>query len=139
MTSRLTRQYRFSASHRLHSPALSAEANSETYGKCNNPFGHGHDYVLQVCVAGPIDRETGLIADIRAVDRIVEENALRLFRDTNLNDLPAFSAVVPTTENLALLADDLIRRAWPASLAPLAGVRILETRRNTFETSGIRS
>ena len=58
---RITRVYRFSASHRLHSPALSDAANCDIYGKCNNPYGHGHDYILEVTAEGPLDERTGRI------------------------------------------------------------------------------
>ncbi len=137
---RLTRQYRFSASHRLHAPSLSEEENRATYGKCNNPFGHGHNYTLQVCVSGPIDPETGMIVDTRRLDALVEHALMPHFRTRNLNDLPAFAETVPTTENLAGLAEKLLREHWrPEPFPALIGVRILETKRNIFETPGLRA
>jgi 6-pyruvoyltetrahydropterin/6-carboxytetrahydropterin synthase len=139
---RVTRQYRFAASHRLHSPALSGEENRLIYGKCNNPYGHGHNYFLQICTRGPIDGETGLALDVRVLDRLVEETLMPALCDRNLNDLPAFERTVPTTENLALLCEQELRRKW-ASWFPdgpaLVGVRIRETRRNVFETGGMRA
>jgi 6-pyruvoyltetrahydropterin/6-carboxytetrahydropterin synthase len=138
----VTRQYRFSASHRLHSPSLSEEANRATYGKCNNPFGHGHDYTLEVCAAGTIDASTGLVIDIARLDRLVDEVLMPDFRNRNLNDLAAFERLVPTTENLAIVAERNLaahwRRWFPAPGPELRGVRILETGRNGFETGGMR-
>jgi len=134
----LTRLYRFPASHRLHSSALSEAENSRVYGKCNNPFGHGHDYILQLLVAGPVEPETGLIVPIPALDSFVERYVLRRLAFRNLNlDVPQFANVVPTTENLVLVIADLIERHWPASFtergASPCGLKIDETDRNRFE------
>jgi len=131
-TLRLTRRYRFSASHRLDTPALSPEENKRLYGKCNNPYGHGHDYVLDVTVDGPVD-STGQVADRRALDALVNERVLERLDHKDLSkDVAALRNVVATTENLA----ELIRRAlaseWPLA-ARLARVRISETDRNIFE------
>jgi 6-pyruvoyltetrahydropterin/6-carboxytetrahydropterin synthase len=140
---RLTRQYRFSASHRLHAPSLSDEENRRTYGKCNNPFGHGHNYVLQVSITGPIDENTGQVADHRILDRLVREKLLPALDHGNLNDLPEFAIRVPTTENLAAMVEDRLRSAWknafPSDGPVLAGVRILETKRNAFESKHVRA
>lgn len=139
---KVTRQYRFPASHRLHSSQLSADENREVYGKCNNPFGHGHDYVLQVQVSGPVDEETGLAVSVDALDALVGRRVLRLVTHTNLNDLPEFAVAVPTTEMLAVAVDRWLRAGWaetfPGEWPRLDGVRILETRRNVFETIGVR-
>ncbi len=139
---RLTRQYRFAASHRLHSDALSAAENDRTYGKCNNPFGHGHDYVLQVVTRGPVDPVKGLLLNLDRLDAFVGRVLMRDFRNRNLNDLDAFKTLVPTTENLALVAERQLRAAWAAdfeqSPVELVGVRILETARNSFESSRVR-
>src|SRR5579872_262996 len=97
---KLTRRYRFSASHRLDTPALSAEENQRLYGKCNNPFGHGHDYTLDVTVEGPID-PTGQIADRLALDAVVEERILQRYDHKNLSkDVAGLWGIVATTENL---------------------------------------
>lgn len=139
---KVTRQYRFPASHRLHSSQLTAEENREVYGKCNNPFGHGHDYVLQVQVSGPVDRVTGLAVSVDALDVLVESRVLHLVANANLNDLPEFAAAVPTTEILAAEVDRWLRAGWadsfPGEWPQLDGVRILETQRNVFETIGVR-
>lgn len=135
---RLARCYRFCASHRLHSPALSESENQGVYGKCNNPFGHGHNYVLEVAVAGPVDEKTGRLIEVPALDRLVEEKILKAFHLRNLNqEVPAFADSVPTTENLALEIRKRLKDAWaeafPGGRVALEGLRIRETKRNTFE------
>jgi 6-pyruvoyltetrahydropterin/6-carboxytetrahydropterin synthase len=129
---RLTRRYRFAASHRLDSSALSPEENRTLYGKCNNPYGHGHDYSIDISVEGPLNAD-GLVVDRRALDRLVEERVLRVLDHKNLNqDVPEFERAVPTTENLASVIERRLREHW--NLAPrLARIRIAETDRNTFE------
>jgi len=134
----LTRRYQFSASHRLHSSALSQSENSRVYGKCNNPFGHGHDYILEITVGGPVSPETGLIISVPALDSFVERHVLRLVAHRNLNlDVPPFAHLVPTTENLALVIASFIRRHWPDSFGDSEAypyrVRLDETDRNRFE------
>ncbi len=135
---RLTRRYRFSASHRLHANRLSDLENRAVYGKCNNPFGHGHDYVLEVSVRGPLDEKTGRVADLAALDRLVHREVVGAFDHGNLNlDVPEFAGVVPTTENLVAVVERRLRRHWPAAFPGdwprLDRIRIQETRRNTFE------
>jgi 6-pyruvoyltetrahydropterin/6-carboxytetrahydropterin synthase len=135
----LTRRYHFSASHRLHSSVLSAVENQRLYGKCNNPFGHGHDYILEVTAAGPIDSATGLILSRAALDRLVEEKILRIFANRNLNlDVPEFQSLVPTTENIALVIAAILERNWTTHLGDTASARLRrvhlqETDRNGFE------
>lgn len=129
---RLTRRYRFSASHRLNSDALTREENAHLYGKCNNPFGHGHDYVLDVSVEGPVDG-SGQIAGRGALDALVQERVLDHVDHRNLNcDLPELQNQVATTENLAFAIERMLARDWTLP-ARLARVRISETARNTFE------
>ena len=134
----LTRRYRFSASHRLHSPELTAAENAELYGKCNNPFGHGHDYTLEVTAAGEVDTFTGLILPIDQLDSLVEKKVLELFASRNINlDVPQFANLVPTTENIALVIADLLEEHWSSYLgntrARLERIHIQETDRNSFE------
>lgn len=136
---RLTRQYKFSASHRLHNDALPEEENQRVYGKCNNPYGHGHDYVLQVVAHGSVDPNTGLLLNLDRLDEFVGRSLLSELRNRNLNDLDEFQTVVPTTENLALMAEQRLRARWPETLPELVGVRILETARNSFESSRVRN
>lgn len=131
----LTRRYRFNASHRLHSDALSEDANWATYGRCNNPHGHGHEYVLEVMVEGDVDSVTGRVVDVGALDGLVQTTVLRDFdhRDLNL-EVPELRGLVPTTEVVADAVLARLMRAWPHEKAPrLRGVRIYETRNNVFE------
>jgi 6-pyruvoyltetrahydropterin/6-carboxytetrahydropterin synthase len=138
MTVLLTRVYRFSASHRLHSDQLSAAANQELYGKCDNPFGHGHNYEFEVTVEGPIDRETGRVVDLETLDALVREQITEPLEHRNLNEeVEEFQELVPTTENLNVVIDRRLRRAWlsafPALRPSLKRIRIFETSRNIFE------
>jgi 6-pyruvoyltetrahydropterin/6-carboxytetrahydropterin synthase len=129
---RLTRRYRFAASHRLNTEALSAEENARLYGKCNNPYGHGHDYVLEVTVEGKI-RADGQIVDRQALDALIAEQVLARVDHRNLNcDVAELARRVPTTENLASAIEEMLARSWTLS-ARLAKVRISETAKNTFE------
>jgi len=138
MTVRLTRKYGFAASHRLHSRALSDEENRRTYGKCNNPHGHGHNYEVEITVRGQVDSRTGRAVDLGRLDGIAEEQILKPLRYRNLNEeVPAFHEVVPTTENLAAELDRRLRSAWP-EVFPEGGpvlekLRIWETERNICE------
>ena len=134
----VTRIYRFSASHRLHSAELSEAENARLYGKCNNPYGHGHDYVLEVAVTGVPDKRTGLVVPIPALDRLVEETILELFASRNMNrDVPQFERLVPTTENVLLVIAELLEQHWSSylrgTLAQLHRVHLQETDRNGFE------
>jgi len=127
----LTRRYRFAASHRLHTAALSEQENWRLYGKCNNPYGHGHDYVLDVTVEGSPDT-SGQVANRERLDELVRDRVLSQLDHKNLNeDRPEFQANVPTTENLAMLVRTLLEQDW--DLRPkLRAVRISETDRNAF-------
>lgn len=130
----LSRRYRFAALHRLHSPQLSAEENQRLYGKCNNPYGHGHNYTLEVTVTGPMDPATGMIANLADLDSFVEEHVLEPFDHRSLNqELPEFRESVPTTENLCR---EIFRRLAPFPIARLECVRIEETGNNSFEYRG---
>lgn len=136
---RLTRRYRFSASHRLHAPGLSEEENLELYGKCNYPHGHGHDFVLEVRVRGEVDAATGLVVDQRKLDTLVQSAVLRDFHMKNLNtQVPAFAQLVPTSENVAVEARRRLCGAWQETFGArgpaLEAVRVLETRKNAFES-----
>jgi 6-pyruvoyltetrahydropterin/6-carboxytetrahydropterin synthase len=129
---RLTRRYRFCASHRLDVSSFSAEENRRLFGKCNNPYGHGHDYVLDVSVEGEPD-SSGQIARREAIDKLVSERILQRIDHKNLNmDVPELAARVPTTENLAAAIREMLEKDWPLD-AKLARVRVAETDRNIFE------
>jgi len=132
----LGRRYRFAASHRLHSDRLSDEENWRVYGKCNNTYGHGHNYVLEVRVSGDVDSATGMIANLADLDGFVEREVLEPFDHQSLNeDVPAFRDTVPTTENLCI---EIYRRLKAFPKAKLESVRIEETGNNSFEYAGQR-
>lgn len=127
------RRYMLSASHRLHAGRLSDEANRAAYGKCNNPYGHGHNYVIEVVVHGPVDPVTGMVMNLVEVDRAVRERVLERFDHANLNLDPAFAEWVPTTENFCRVVHDELVGALPAGM--LERVRVEETENNFFEYS----
>ena len=128
------RRYMLSASHRLHTEALSAEQNRAAFGKCNNPHGHGHNYVVQVLAGGAVDPETGMVVNMVVLDEAVRARVLDRFDHTNLNLDPLFVNRVPTTENLCRAIFELL----DGSIAParLEQVRVEETENNFFEYSG---
>src|SRR6185437_13833374 len=134
--------YGFAASHRLHSAALTAMENRETYGKCNNPHGHGHNYEVELTVRGAVDPVTGRAVDLAVLDALVEKQILARFRYRNLNEeFAAFRQEVPTTENLAREVDRRLRAAWDEIFAKdgphLEKVRIWETDRNICEMRSV--
>ena len=131
----LTRRYRFPAAHVLCHPSFSDAENQAVYGKCANPSGHGHDYGLEVTVAGEIDEATGQVFSRDELDRLVGERVLSRFGHTMLNEDPVFSDRVPTAENIALVVEEEL--AAPIAQhggARLVRVRLEETRKNSFET-----
>ena len=128
------RRYMLSASHRLHSDALSEEENRAAYGKCNNPHGHGHNYTIEVMVAGEVNAETGMVMNLADLDSMVRTRVLERFDHTNLNLDPIFANRVPTTENLCKAVFELLDgRMAPAKLEQ---VRVEETENNFFEYAG---
>jgi 6-pyruvoyltetrahydropterin/6-carboxytetrahydropterin synthase len=130
----LTKLYRFSASHRLHSPELSEMENQRLYGKCNNPYGHGHNYVVEVTLTGPVDSQTGMIANLGELDPFVEREVVEAFDQKYLNEeVPEFRVNVPTTENVVR---EIYRRLKSFPAAQLERVRIQETSNNSFEYDG---
>lgn len=130
----LTRRYKFAASHRLHSPQLNEEANQRMYGKCNNPYGHGHNYSLEVTVTGPVDASTGMIANLGELDPFVQREVIEAFDYKYLNeDVAEFRSLVPTTENVCR---EIYRRLKSFPAARLERVRIEETSKNSFEYDG---
>jgi 6-pyruvoyltetrahydropterin/6-carboxytetrahydropterin synthase len=138
MTARLSRRYEFFASHRLHSSAMSDAENFATYGKCNNPHGHGHNYEVELTVRGEVDSVTGRVVDLALLDLLAEEQILAPFRYRNLNEeVAAFQTTVPTTENLGTEVDRRLRDVWGKIFArtgpQLEKVRIWETDRNICE------
>ena len=135
---RVTRRYRFAASHRLHSANFSEDENRELYGKCSNPYGHGHDYVLDVTAAGPIDAATGQVVHVPTLDRLVSEEVLQDFDHRYLNaDIGEFQAAIPTSENIIRVIEDRLAARWrdafPKEWPRLDGIRLRETKRIVFE------
>jgi 6-pyruvoyltetrahydropterin/6-carboxytetrahydropterin synthase len=128
------RRYTISASHRLHTEALSADENRAVYGKCNNPHGHGHNYVVEVVVAGAVDPETGMVINMKALDEVVRVRVVERFDHSNLNLDPLFLHRVPTTENLSKVIFALLKDALSAG--DLERVRVEETENNFFECVG---
>lgn len=129
----LTRRYKFAASHRLHSPGLSEDENRRIYGKCNNPYGHGHNYELLATLTGPVDPATGMIANLGELDPFVQREVVEAFDHKNLNEeIPEFRETVPTTENLCA---EVFRRLKGFPGATLERVRIEETSKNSFEVT----
>jgi len=134
MKAHLTRRYWFSASHRLHSDDMTEAENRATYGKCNNPYGHGHNYALEVTVSGPVEQSTGMVCNLVDLDGFVQDEILARYEHVNLNTLPEFQKLVPTTENLCIRIYEILRRGF--GLAHLEKVRMEETMMNSFEYSG---
>lgn len=134
MKAHLTRRYMFSASHRLHSDAMSEAENLATYGKCNNPYGHGHNYAVEITVSGPVDETTGMVCNLTDLDAFVEREVLERFHLQNLNTISEFHQAIPTTENLSTSIYDILQRGF--RYAHLEKVRIQETMMNSFEYAG---
>jgi 6-pyruvoyltetrahydropterin/6-carboxytetrahydropterin synthase len=134
MKAHLTRRYVFSASHRLHCDELSEAENREVYGKCNNPYGHGHNYALEVTVSGQVDQKTGMICNLVDLDQAVRREVLDRFDHMNLNDREEFRSAVPTTENLSEAIFHILKQTFKA--AHLEKIRLEETAMNSFEYAG---
>ena len=128
----LSRLYRLSASHRLHTEAYTEEENRAVYGKCNNPHGHGHNYGIVVTVGGPVHAETGMVCDLGELDGFARVHLLERFDMKNLNTLDEFDQAVPTTENFTRA---VYRIFQGFGAARVVRVRIEETGNNSFEYS----
>jgi len=130
----LGRRYHFAASHRLHTDKLSEAENSRVFGKCNNPYGHGHNYTVEVRFSGPVNSSTGMIANLADLDTFVNERVIEPFDHRSLQEeVPAFREAVPTTENLCI---EIFQRLKSFSIAKLEAVRVEETSNNSFEYCG---
>ncbi len=130
----LGRRYHFAASHRLHSAKMTEEENSRVYGKCNNLYGHGHNYTLEVRFSGAVDPATGMIANLADLDAFVSERIVEPFDHHSLqDDVAVFRDTVPTTENLCL---EIFQRLKSFPAAKLETVRVEETSNNSFEYGG---
>jgi len=137
MKAHLTRRYMFSASHRLHSDEMSAEENLATYGKCNNPYGHGHNYMVEITVSGAVDEQMGMVCNLVDLDGFVGREIVERYDRQHLNLLVEFKTNVPTTENLCVAIYEIVKRGFHR--AHLEKVRIEETMMNSFEYAGEES
>lgn len=129
----LTRTYEFAASHRLQAPELSEQENLALFGKCNNPAGHGHNYVLEVTVGGEVDPKTGMIVDLTKLDEAIEQLVLKRYDHRNLDvDVPELKGKITTSEVVATAIFAELDDKLPARLE---SVKLFETARNAFEVS----
>jgi 6-pyruvoyltetrahydropterin/6-carboxytetrahydropterin synthase len=133
MIAHLNRRYHFSASHRLHADTLSAQENQATFGKCNNPYGHGHNYTVEVCFSGPVSPSTGMVTNLADLDAFAHQHLLAPFDHTNLNTLSPFKNLVPTTENFAIELHKIFA-TYPH--AKLERIHVEETSNNSFDYAG---
>jgi 6-pyruvoyltetrahydropterin/6-carboxytetrahydropterin synthase len=133
----VTRRYRFCAAHRLHADHLSPQENQTVFGKCNNPNGHGHNYVVLVTVKSTVPIANGGGVDLERLDRIVADEVVRRFDHHDLNRDPEFADRTTTGENLVLLIWDLLAKCLP--VGQLEKVGLIETRDNYFEYAGSMS
>ncbi len=133
MRAYLNRRYHLSASHRLHAEEYDEATNRAVFGKCNNPYGHGHNYVVEVTVGGPVDPVTGMVVNLADLDAFAKEHLLARFDHQNLNTLVPFDHLVPTTENFAI---EIYRIFQAFPHAHLERVHVEETGNNSFDYAG---
>lgn len=131
----VVRRTHFNAAHRLHNPARSNEWNRATFGPCNNPNYHGHNYEVEICVRGPIDPDTGYVVDVGDLGRLFDEHVHAVLDHRNLNlDVAWFATNLPSAENIARYIWELLAPLIPAG--QLDCVRLWETPRNYVEYRG---
>ncbi len=122
----LTRRVEFSASHYYHNPEFSAEENRRIFGKCNNPHGHGHNYILEVTVKGEIDSRSGFVMDLKQLKDIMNREVVEALDHRHLNkEVPEFAREIPTSENIAIAVWNRLKPKL--KLAELHRVRLYET------------
>ncbi len=133
----ITRKFHFSASHRVFNPKLSDAENLKIYGKCSNPNGHGHNYIMEVSVSGDVDPETGFVMDLTELKSIVEKYIIEKVDHKNLNiDVDFLKGVLPSTENLAVKFWNEIENAVNTGKRKLHALRLEETVNNSVEYRG---
>lgn len=131
----ITRRTRFCAAHRLHSPHLSDEENQRVFGPCNNPHGHGHNYVMDVTIAAEPDPETGMVMNLDTLNAIIEREIIAEVDHRNLNvDVPCMNGVLPTVENMCVVFWAILERNLPPG--SLKRIHIWETENNSAAYSG---
>jgi 6-pyruvoyltetrahydropterin/6-carboxytetrahydropterin synthase len=131
----ITRRETFSAAHRLFKPGLSDEENLKLFGKCSNPNWHGHNYTLEVIVAGEVDPETGFVMDIKVLKEIIRDNIISKVDHKNLNlDTDFMKGKIPTSENIVIsIWNELVDKITKGKLY---SVKLYETENNYFEYRG---
>lgn len=134
MKAYLSRRYRISASHRLHTDSYSPEKNQAVYGKCNHPYGHGHNYIVEVMLSGAVDPVTGMVCNLGDLDGFMQHEIVDRFDQTNLNRDVDFQTLVPTTENFCVKIYNIVQSGFLH--AKLERVRVEETSKNFFEYAG---
>ena len=133
---RLSQRFEFSASHRLHNPQLSDDENRRKFGKCNNPHGHGHNYEVQVTLAGEPDQSAGVLIDVPAMERIVSRTVIDRFDHKNLNvETEEFHDLIPSVENIAMVIFRMLKPQFEQQRARLASVTVWETPKTWCEYS----
>ncbi len=132
---KVCRRETFNAAHRLHNPSLTDKQNSEIFDKCNNPNYHGHNYVLETYVDGPIDPETGYVIDLKVLSDMIKDEVLESFDHRNLNlDCPEFANIIPTAENIAVVIWNKLRLRLDSKFD--LEIRLWETDRNSVLYAG---
>ena len=125
----ITRRLEFCASHRLFNPDFTDEKNESTFGLCNNPNGHGHNYVLEVTVKGEVDPETGMVLDLKALKKLINEEIINKVDHKNLNvDADFLKGVIPTAENIAIHIWNILESKIESG--ELHEVKLFESERN---------
>ena len=133
---RLSQRFEFSASHRLHNPALPDDVNRRTYGKCNNPHGHGHNYEVQVTLAGTPADDTGLLIDVPEFEQTVARTVIDRLDHKNLNvEVPEFRNLIPSVENISRVIYHLLKPKLETGRTRLASVTVWETPKTWCEYS----
>lgn len=132
---KVCRRETFNAAHRLHNPSLTDKQNTDLFDKCNNPNYHGHNYVLETFVDGPIDPITGYVIDLKILSDIIKDEVLEAFDHQNLNlDCPEFENLIPTAENIAVVIWNKLRLRLDAKFD--LEIRLWETDRNSVIYAG---
>lgn len=133
----ITRKFHFSASHKVHNPAWSDEENFRVYGKCSNPNGHGHNYVLEVTVAGEIDPAIGYVMDLKELNTLIEDFLMVKVDHKNLNtDVDFLNGINPTTENIVVAFWNQVEKHIKTQSRKLYSMRLFETEKNIVEYKG---
>jgi 6-pyruvoyltetrahydropterin/6-carboxytetrahydropterin synthase len=133
----IKRKFHFSASHRVFNPELSDEENFRIYGKCSNPNGHGHNYVLKVTVAGDLDEKIGYVMDLTELKILVEKEIIEKVDHKNLNlDVDFMKGVLPSTENIAMKIWEQLEPKINAKGKTLYSIKLSETVNNSIEYRG---